>query len=459
MNGYEGDLRAFLIKAQHALSGKKDSPLNDVPVPTHPSQPPRTNILPLPVNSSATGYSSPYGQGQPSQANRPTSPSPFTARHLGAASAPIPVSSLSAQHLASSTPLWDARQPGSAPLHPAIRPQFGGSAQQSWASNSRSTNTPQRQAPPAVKAPAFHKQSHSPIPLPPYVKQMTASATNAPKSSPLSRPPQQAATSTPKPATEQPSTPSVRQPPPQKAPPNNPPPVQQRVDVQPTNPFAHPQNSPMNNYPVQVPMHHHHVQQNSWAAPPPPAHYDGNQGAPQSLSSRMMPPPSSTSVMHQQHTQQQHPPMSDVSMLHHQHNQHQHPPMQDVSVLHQQHNQQQYSPMSDVSILHQQNNQHQHPPMSDGYNHYMPPPPPHMQQQQQPMHYMPHMQGVNVPSHTENYYPPPPVSAFSYPEPPPDAAPEASGYPMIPSEDSQALLEKMMMNLKKATGQLGGAPT
>ncbi len=107
-------------------------------------------------------------------------------------------------------PSYEIRQPPSAPLHPAIRPQYGApwpqdaSAGQrnhhAWSTPSQTPGAAVPQPQPVAQVPAkpaFTKQSHSPIPLPPYVRQIAAASPSGSKQSPLSRPPSQAASPLP----------------------------------------------------------------------------------------------------------------------------------------------------------------------------------------------------------------------------------------------------------------------
>jgi hypothetical protein len=98
---------------------------------------------------------------------------------------------------------WELK---SAPLHPAIRPQYGAPSPHSpayqltdhaWSPAPQTPNSgpPSRPSSPHSAVPktqSFAKQSHSPIPLPSYVKQLaTSSSTGVSKASPLSQPPEQ----------------------------------------------------------------------------------------------------------------------------------------------------------------------------------------------------------------------------------------------------------------------------
>ncbi|KAM7219772.1 hypothetical protein V8F06_004806 [Rhypophila decipiens] len=454
-NGYEGKSLAFVAKAREFLSGKtKAMDMSSVTLP--PLNPSRQN-LPMTGSSTAAGYSSPCGQ--PSQIDAASS-SCFKAQQ-SVLSAPIPLSSLSKDFIARSTPLWDVRQPGSAPLHPAIRPQYGGPVPQqkvNMAPNARrSTGSQERrlssQTPFAPKTPSFHKQSHSPIPLPAYVQKM---ATSAPKSSPLSRPPRRTDnTSTPKPAAEkaptppcntvqhpslQPSAsfntvPPVQQPRVQQQAPFNPvAPAQQRIEKQPANPFTH-HSPPMNHQHNQMAMHHN-ASRDSWS--PQHGGYQGHHQAPQYQSPPFFP------------HQAQYPPVQSIQ-----------PHLLHTPTPYQGQSQPPPPPQQPTPVMHQP----QHSPVHGGYQHYQAPLQPavqHHQQhqyyhemQQQPMYHS-QLSTSSVHSPVDSYTPPPQPFSYDYPLPPasqPDYGQMVSEYPEVPQdEESQSFLEKMMMNLKRASG-------
>lgn len=211
VNGYERNHRAFLIKAQKALNGgnsKQKPPSRAAPSPGYPPLQPRPSPSPQPSHRPQSGYASPYAQILP----RPeiSSPqSPFSFENGRAGLSQSPVSPYQQQGYSVSTTPGSAScaitQPGSTPLHPAINPQYGTppqqgasvpSGQQQWAPAPQGSTLapPPRQG--SAKTIGFHKQSHSPIPLPPYVRSKMGSAaittTPKPKPSPLSRPPEQA---------------------------------------------------------------------------------------------------------------------------------------------------------------------------------------------------------------------------------------------------------------------------
>ncbi|KAK0704860.1 hypothetical protein B0H67DRAFT_545450 [Lasiosphaeris hirsuta] len=229
-NGYEGNLRTFLIKAQRALMGEKTHPIKAIPPSLLQPLQPRPSASPGPSNSPGPGYNSPYNAVLP----RPIAQSPRSAHppmSCGMAVAPAPASPYQNRQVQNpSTPgnmSFEIRQPGSVPLHPAIRPQYGNprtwqnspnqASDKSWSMSPQAQAQGPGSAPAPVPAPVparpaaqsaapakaqvFAKQSHSPIPLPPYVKQAAmASASAGSRSSPLSRPPQQPTSRTPGPA-------------------------------------------------------------------------------------------------------------------------------------------------------------------------------------------------------------------------------------------------------------------
>ncbi|KAL1840541.1 hypothetical protein VTJ49DRAFT_362 [Mycothermus thermophilus] len=175
-NGYEGNLREFLIKAQKALSGGSPgkNTVNHIPASGTPSLQPRPNgstptagyapILPRPPAGSASPAASPHMQGAT------PSPSPGLQHHHPNG---VPIAPAGHQ---------GKLQPGSAPQVPGQQP-----SQQVWQPVPQSESLA---APPVHPASApkkakkqpqpLAKQSHSPIPLPPYVRQMAAASPSAP---------------------------------------------------------------------------------------------------------------------------------------------------------------------------------------------------------------------------------------------------------------------------------------
>ncbi|GAB1313443.1 hypothetical protein MFIFM68171_03653 [Madurella fahalii] len=196
-NGYEGNLREFLMKAQKALSGgSSKGSAKQIPL-LQPLQP-RVGPSHGPGNPPQPGHNSSYTQLLP----RPTAQSsqpPYLPNSYQAA--PYQNQEYPVRNSPGSP--YEIRSPASAPLHPAIRPQYGApwsqhaspSNQHGWpATPQTSASTPPQPAAqaPAPAKPAFTKQSHSPIPLPPYVRQMATASPSNSKPSPLSRPPEQA---------------------------------------------------------------------------------------------------------------------------------------------------------------------------------------------------------------------------------------------------------------------------
>jgi hypothetical protein len=179
------------------LSGDK-TPLKAAPPSSLQPLQPRPAASPGPSGSPSTSYGSPYSRLLP----RP----PQAAAPRFAAEAKRDVSP--AQYLPQSAagPVANGHgPPGSIPLHPAYRQQPGSwpqspasqAGERPWSPypNSPASNSGQPHSRPSSqhgvssKAQSFTKQSHSPIPLPPYVKQATStSSAPAPKTSPLSGP-------------------------------------------------------------------------------------------------------------------------------------------------------------------------------------------------------------------------------------------------------------------------------
>mgnify|MGYP006976752433 CR=1 FL=1 len=146
VNGYEGNLREFLLKAQKALNGGSSS----------------KGPKPL-VSAQTTGY--------PQTLPRPQQPQQSV---LAPAPAPAPAPA-------------SAQQAGGQPLHPAIRMPYGVAPAQAQSQAqvpiAPSPTPMQAPAPAPASVPAkekvkqpFHKQSTSPIPLPPYVREMQMAA-------------------------------------------------------------------------------------------------------------------------------------------------------------------------------------------------------------------------------------------------------------------------------------------
>ncbi|KAK4166264.1 DNA damage-responsive transcriptional repressor RPH1 [Cladorrhinum sp. PSN259] len=207
VNGYDRNHRAFLLKAQQALNGGQSKPSRKgISSLLQPLQP-RIDQSPGSSNRTQTGYSSPYAQILPRPEAR-SPQSPFSFEQLRGGLSQSPVSPFQTQGFSvPTTPgssSCEIKQPGSTPLHPAINRRYG----TAWQKSAADVHRPIQSAPQAI-APApppprpargltpskpvgFSKQSHSPIPLPPYVRQMTASATpTTSRPSPLSKAPEQ----------------------------------------------------------------------------------------------------------------------------------------------------------------------------------------------------------------------------------------------------------------------------
>ncbi|KAH6851093.1 hypothetical protein B0I37DRAFT_429572 [Chaetomium sp. MPI-CAGE-AT-0009] len=192
-NGYEGNLRDFLIKAQKALSGGgSKGPIKQVPNSLLQPLRPRLD------NSSPTN-APPYAQILP---RPPVQNSQFSSQPPAPSAHQVPQYH---NHGYPAQPkhdnqAFDTRQPNAGPLHPATRPQYGAPQPQHGGQPSQHVWQAAPQAPshtlsqpahtPAQGKPQFTKQSHSPIPLPPYVRQMAA-ASIGPKPPTQGRTPEQ----------------------------------------------------------------------------------------------------------------------------------------------------------------------------------------------------------------------------------------------------------------------------
>ncbi|KAK3986603.1 hypothetical protein QBC44DRAFT_134865 [Cladorrhinum sp. PSN332] len=191
VNGYDRNHRAFLLKAQQALNGGQSKPSRrGISSLLQPLQP-RVSQPPEPSNRPQTGYSSPYAQILPRP--QPSSPqSPFSFENSRPGLSQSPVSPFQTQGFSvPTTPgssSCEIKQPGSAPLHPAINPRYGHPDQAPPQALTPGPPPRPAQVPTPSKSASFTKQSHSPIPLPPYVRQMAMSATpTTSRSSPLSQ--------------------------------------------------------------------------------------------------------------------------------------------------------------------------------------------------------------------------------------------------------------------------------
>ncbi|KAK4220804.1 hypothetical protein QBC38DRAFT_163267 [Podospora fimiseda] len=205
VNGYDRNHRAFLLKAQQALNGGQSKPSRrGISSLLQPLQP-RIDQSPGPSQWLPTAYSSPYAQILPRP--EPSSPqSPFTFENSRLGQSQSPVSPFQTQGFSvPTTPgssSFEAKQ-AAPPLHPAINPNYGKSWQTSTDFQRQDQAPPPKplasgpalrptQVPTPSKPAVFTKQSHSPIPLPPYIRQMTMSTTpTASRSSPLGKQPEQ----------------------------------------------------------------------------------------------------------------------------------------------------------------------------------------------------------------------------------------------------------------------------
>lgn len=207
-------MRAFLIKAQHSLSGKK-GPIQGIPPSLlKPIQSGAQSSAPAnsapPAPAAPPRYGSPYSQNPP----QPAAPS-------AALSTPGPGPGFSHQHPQVPTPANPpVRQSSSpAPLHPAIRPRYEAAWSQSYGPAAPGQaagpmSQPIRQGSPSTparpKSPTSAKQSYSPIPLPPYVSAASQGATPASTSSQMPPTGQQLQRGSPSPhAAQQPHPPAV----------------------------------------------------------------------------------------------------------------------------------------------------------------------------------------------------------------------------------------------------------
>jgi hypothetical protein len=182
------------MKAQKALSGGTNkSTIKQVPASL--LQPLRPRIETSAAQSHAS-HASPYAQILPRPpTNTSQSPSPQIP-----ASAPAPHQASPYHKHGYPVQASHGGLPGAGPLHPAIRPQYGAPQPQhpGQASHHHWQTAPQ---PPTAAASQpkqpFTKQSHSPIPLPPYVRQMAPGPPSAPKPSAPNRHPEQATSQAP----------------------------------------------------------------------------------------------------------------------------------------------------------------------------------------------------------------------------------------------------------------------
>lgn len=134
-NGYEGNLKAFLLKAQKSLNGGKPPTKGTVPSLAKQLLPTRTNAGQSvnnnnntnPNNVSQAPYSSPFAQ------HSVPSPTLYRANSIRGDTpiSPSPYSATPYSPILSTPAMWDVRQPSPTPLHPAIRPQYNNDSWQS----------------------------------------------------------------------------------------------------------------------------------------------------------------------------------------------------------------------------------------------------------------------------------------------------------------------------------------
>ncbi|KAK3314517.1 hypothetical protein B0H66DRAFT_314861 [Apodospora peruviana] len=472
-NGYEGNLQQFLIKARHALAGRKD-PIKGLPVPISQKSQAQANVSPAPDGLQSSSYASPYGQAiSHAKARHSHSPSPYGS--FGTEGAQSPSAAFQDYLHAPSTPgsstaggsLWDLTQTGSTLLHPAIRPQYGGWSQQPrenqpaqhiWSANTSypsQAHSSAQASGSATKASSFHKQSHSPIPLPPYVKKAsTPASSNAPKPSPLSRPPQKAVS----PAASSRSSPVTRYPPQHAASgpsTDTPSAIQQAPVMKATTPRAEYHSASQHNNTGQLSTHHHQGDQwqtwlssgaNTGASYPTPTPVT-HAAAPMQQHASSYPAATSGSPIHQQpQHMQQPPPMHQVHQVQQQQHQYRVPSPQMHYQPQHQHQHREPSP----HVQYQPQNLPQPYPQMQ-YHEQQPPQPPYHTQyhEQQPMQLQANDGAPSTPNY--NYYD---LSAA----PPLDIDPQlqVKAEPAA-AESPEALVEKMMMNLKRASGQFGAS--
>jgi hypothetical protein len=151
MHGYEGSLRDFLIKAHKALSGgSSKTQIKQVPPSLMKPPQPWAGASPGPNTPSYPHHAASYAQILP----RPSS---------GALATSSPYQGQAYQNQGYPVPMVPGGQ--------SYEIRQGSATQPSQA--------------PVPARPAFAKQSHSPIPLPPYVKQMPTSSPSSPRPCPL----------------------------------------------------------------------------------------------------------------------------------------------------------------------------------------------------------------------------------------------------------------------------------
>ena len=196
---------------------------------------------------------------------------------------------------------FNLRQPNAGQLHPATRPQYGAPQHQHgdqlnhhiWQAVPQATShTSSQQAhTPMQGKPQFTKQSHSPIPLPPYVRQMTTASPVGPKQPGPGRTAEQGGShvpskdsSTAPPASTRPLTGARATP----APASNVHPQQQNPPQQgqwappgsgQINSIANPQWAPQGAMPTPSPTSQHSQNGPGWAPSPQPQSHPLSQGA------------------------------------------------------------------------------------------------------------------------------------------------------------------------------------
>ncbi len=173
-----------MIKAQRSLSGKSAGKI----------------VRASPLHSTEGTYTSLHGNCT-QESHAAVGPTPLrdtysTSDTKAAASSACQNDGTSLHASAAPAEVYNAGQPNPTPLHPAIRPQYGATWQQNfstpssvdprqllpdvWGRRHQTTSpgmTMTAQGPTPARTPSFTKQSHSPIPLPPYAQKLNGTPT------------------------------------------------------------------------------------------------------------------------------------------------------------------------------------------------------------------------------------------------------------------------------------------
>ncbi|KAL1848707.1 hypothetical protein VTK73DRAFT_10071 [Phialemonium thermophilum] len=206
-NGYEGNLRAFLIKAQQSLSGNG----NKTPLPAIPAsllRPFQQGGSPPTAATRPAAAAAPAG-GTPWLSSYSSQPQLLSPAHASSTSSPYSAANSSAT---TSPRFSSSSSSSSTPLHPAIRPQYSSPFQQIPPQSALSVQQQQQQqqqrhstpgtnhlgpwkatpnrpspSPTVARQTSFTRQSHSPIPLPPYVRAAARPPASAASTAPGSK--------------------------------------------------------------------------------------------------------------------------------------------------------------------------------------------------------------------------------------------------------------------------------